>query len=95
MIQAKIYQKNQPTTQAGRARLNEWVLEIQSQPGSIRDLETAWNATADTLRQIKLTFNSLMEAREFADNQNIRYSISTTHTAAPRRRTYAENFRRG
>ncbi|MDP3371590.1 MAG: ETC complex I subunit [Candidatus Paracaedibacteraceae bacterium] len=94
MIYAKIYPTKKSPTQSGRARQAGWVLDVESNPGSIRDLETAWNATSDTLRQIKITFDSLISARTFADSHNLKYSIDAAHIASPRRRTYAENFRR-
>lgn len=93
MIHARIFATIKSAAQSGRARQGRWVLEVSGTPGSIRDLETAWNSTSDTLRQIKLTFNSLPEARSFADQRQLRYSIETTKNATPRRRTYAENFR--
>lgn len=94
MIHAKIYPTKNSPTQSGRSRQRKWILDVESTPGSIRDLETAWNATSDTLRQIKLTFDSLLSARAFADTHHLKYSIDTMHTPSPRRRTYAENFRR-
>lgn len=93
MIKVKIYPSKKSTTQSGRTREGSWILDVESNPGSIRDLETAWNATSDTLRQIKLTFESLVAARAFADRHHLRYSITNLNTASPRRRTYAENFR--
>ena len=93
MIHARIFSTLKSTAQAGRAKQGQWTLEVSGTPGSIRDLETAWNSTADTLRQIALKFNSLEEARAFADRHQLRYTIETTKSASPRRRTYAENFR--
>ena len=93
MIHARIFSTLKSTAQSGRARQGHWTLEVNGTPGSIRDLETAWNSTSDTLRQIKLTFDSLEDARAFADRHQLRYVIETVKNASPRRRTYAENFR--
>jgi hypothetical protein len=93
MIHARIFSTLKSAAQSGRAKEGHWILEVSGTPGSIRDLETAWNSTADTLRQITLKFDSLEDARAFADRHQLRYTIETTKSASPRRRTYAENFR--
>lgn len=93
MIHARIYTTLKSPAQAGRAKQGQWFLEIHGTPGSVRDMETAWNSTSDTLRQITLKFNTLEDARIFANNHQLRYTIETIKVASPRRRTYAENFR--
>ena len=94
MIHARIFSTTKSTAQSGKSIQGRWTLEVRGTPGSIRDLETAWNSTGDTLRQITLKFDSLQDARAFADRHQFRYTIETTKSASPRRRTYAENFRR-
>ena len=93
MIHAQIFSTVKSSAQSGRAKQGQWTLEVSGTPGSIRDLETAWNSTSDTLRQITLKFDSLEDARAFADRHQLRYVIETTKRSSPKRRTYAENFR--
>jgi hypothetical protein len=93
MIQVRIFPKTKSAAQSGHANLGFWILEATGSIGSIRDLETAWNTTSDTLRQLRLEFQSLDDARTFADKHQLRYTIEDVKKASPRRRTYAENFR--
>lgn len=93
MIHTRIFSTLKSAAQAGRAKQGQWILEVRGTPGSIRDLETAWNSTADTLRQITLKFHTLEDARVFVDRHQLRYTVEAPKAASPRRRTYAENFR--
>ncbi len=94
MIRARIYATTKSAMQSGHACQGTWTLIVLGTPGSIRDLETAWNSTADTLRQIKLTFDSFAEAKAYADRHHLCYVVDDAKVASARRRTYAENFRR-
>ncbi len=94
MIRARIYSTAKTATQSGRAKQGVWTLEIQGTPGSIRDLQTTWNSTSDTLRQIKVTFTSFAEAKAYADRHQLFYIVDEAKSSRMRRRTYAENFRR-
>jgi hypothetical protein len=92
MIRAHIFQSEKPATQSGKARKGKWTLEVRGTPGSIRDFETAWNASSNTLRQIRIEFDCLESAKSYADHHGLVADIDLPRQPSPRRRTYTDNF---
>jgi hypothetical protein len=93
MAQARIYQPARTAMQSGRAQTRKWVLEYL--PSTARRAEPlmGWASAEDTLNEVRLHFDTLVEARAFAEREGIQYTIITPQRAVDKPKSYADNFR--
>ena len=93
MAIARIYRPAKTAMQSGRAQTRKWVLEYE--PASRRDPDPlmGWSSARDTLNQVRVRFDTLDEARDFADRLGLDYSVVEPHARAPKVKSYADNFR--
>jgi hypothetical protein len=52
-----------------------------------------WTSAADTLNQVRLHFDTIAEARAFADRQGLSYAIIEPQMFSEKPKSYADNFR--
>jgi hypothetical protein len=93
MAQARIFRPAKTAMQAGRGQTRKWVLEYEPATGRGRDPLMGWTSAADTLNQVRLRFDTIEEARAFAEKQGVTYDIIAPQTAVERPKSYADNFR--
>ena len=93
MAQARIYRPAKTAMQAGRRQTRKWVLEYEPAIGRGRDPLMGWTSAADTLNQVRLRFDTIEEARAFAEKQGVTYDILKPQAAVERPKSYADNFR--
>jgi hypothetical protein len=93
MAQARIYRPAKTAMQSGRGRTRKWVLEYE--PASVRQREPlmGWTSAADTLNEVRLLFETLDEAKAFAERQGLSYSVIEPQPIIDRPKSYADNFR--
>ena len=93
MRRARIFKPAKTATQSGRAQTRRWVLEYE--PASPREPDPlmGWASARDTLNQVRLRFQTLEEAKAFAEKHGIDYSIEEPHEARFKPKSYADNFR--
>jgi hypothetical protein len=92
MAQARIYQPAKTAMQSGRAGTRKWVLEYAPTPRHPDPL-MGWASAEDTLNEVQLRFDTLDEARVFADKHGLDYTITAPHHAVEKPKSYADNFR--
>lgn len=79
--------------QSGRGNSKQWVLVFeQSSPREIEPL-MGYTASSDTRTQVRLSFDTLDEAREYAERNGIPYSVQPERVVTPKRSSYPDNFR--
>jgi len=79
--------------QSGLANTRNWVLEFAaSSPREIEPL-MGWTSSADTRRQVSLTFASKEEAIAYAERRGISYTVEEPKERQIRPKSYADNFR--
>jgi ETC complex I subunit conserved region len=93
MAQARIYQPAKTAMQSGRARTRKWLLEYLPATARQPDPLMGWASAADTLNEVQLYFDTLDEARAFADRHGLDYTIIAPHRPADKPKSYADNFR--
>ena len=93
MAQARIYRPAKTAMQSGRALTRKWVLEYL--PASARRPEPlmGWASAEDTLNEVQLHFDTLDEARAFAERQGLDYTVIEPQRAVVKPKSYADNFR--
>ena len=88
---AKIYIPAQNPMQSGRGKQKNWLLEFDT-----RDPETnslmGWETSDDTLKEVKLKFSSKEKAINYADANNIDYTIIEPKPEKFVIKSYNKNF---
>lgn len=92
MAVARIYQRSRNAMQSGKAISGEWLLEFESDTPRRADPLTGWAGGADTQTQVKLVFQSLDEAKAYADRNGIAYHLVPPATPKLKIQAYADNF---
>ena len=77
--------------QSGRGKLKKWVLQFETKDPSINPL-MGWETSIDTLEEIILKFSTKEQAVEYAENNNISYTIAEPKKKEFVIKSYADNF---
>jgi hypothetical protein len=93
MARARIYQPAKTAMQSGRAETRRWVLEYLPTTARRPDPLMGWASAEDTLNEVRLHFDTLDEARAFAEREGIDFVIIAPQRAVGRPKSYADNFR--
>ena len=91
MKKAKIYIPSKTAMQSGRGKLKKWVLEFDTKDSSINPL-MGWEASTDTLGEVLLKFPTKEKAIEYAEKNNISYSVIEPKKKKFVIKSYADNF---
>ncbi len=90
---ARIFQISKAVNQSGGAKAGKWVLEFESHAPKRPDPLTGWSGGADTQAQVSINFDSLDEAKAYADRNGIAYHVIPPTTRKLRIQSYADNFK--
>ncbi|NIA67175.1 ETC complex I subunit [Pelagibius litoralis] len=92
-MQVRIYQPPKTAMQSGRARAKVWMMEFE--PTAARQVEPlmGWTSSADTRAQLRLRFESLEEAIDYAKAEGLMYSVEKPRERKVKARAYADNFK--
>ena len=77
--------------QSGRGKQKKWVLEFETKDPSINPL-MGWETSTDTLEEVILKFPSKEKAIEYAENNNISYTVIDPKKKEFVIKSYADNF---
>ena len=91
MKKAKIYIPSKTAMQSGRGKLKKWVLEFETKDPSINPL-MGWETSTDTLEEVILKFSSKEQAVEYAENNNISFTVAQPKKKEFVIKSYADNF---
>tara|TARA_B100000945_G_C20302520_1_gene558776 strand:- start:272 stop:556 length:285 start_codon:yes stop_codon:yes gene_type:complete len=91
MKKAKIYIPTKTAMQSGRGKLKKWVLEFATKDTQMNPL-MGWESSTDTLGEIVLKFSSKEKAIEYAENNNIAYTVIEPKQKEFVIKSYADNF---
>jgi hypothetical protein len=93
MAEARIFRPAKTAMQSGRRKTRKWVLQYEPATSRGRDPLMGWTSAADTLNEVQLRFDTLDEARAFAERQGLAYTIVEPQTVSEKPKSYADNFR--
>jgi hypothetical protein len=91
MKKAKIYIPSKTAMQSGRGKLKKWVLEFETKDSSINPL-MGWETSTDTLEEVILKFTTKEQAIEYAEKNNISYTVIIPKEQEFVIKSYADNF---
>ena len=77
--------------QSGRGKLKKWVLEFETKDPSINPL-MGWETSTDTLEEVILKFSTKEQAIEYAERNNISYTVIDPKKKEFVIKSYANNF---
>ena len=92
---ARIFKPSRTAMQSGKAAATKWVLEYQPEVRPAADPLMGYTSQTDMRRQIRLEFDTSEEAVAYAERNAIPYSLALEQTPAPKKISYADNFRYG
>ncbi|MDX1974319.1 MAG: ETC complex I subunit [Rickettsiales bacterium] len=92
MTKARIYQPDRNAMQSGKAKSQDWLLEYMPETPYFTDGLMGWTGMSDTLREVKLRFNTADEAVAYATRQNLPYEVELPPKRRLVKKSYADNF---
>ena len=91
MMQARIYQTIKSPTQSAKAA-NQWILDFIPENKTI-DSTMGWSSSKDTMPQIKLCFETLEDAKNFAAQKGFEVEIiDYSPKNSLIKKSYSDNF---
>src|ERR1700761_5009617 len=93
MATARIFRPTKNAMQSGRGNTRGWVREYE--PASRREPDPlmGWASARDTLNQVRLKFETLEEAKQFAEKKGLDYAVVEPQERSFKPKSYADNFR--
>lgn len=92
-MKARIYRPAKTAMQSGSANTREWVLEFEPQKGKTIDGLMGWTGSSDMLGQVKLHFDTLEEAKGYAQRNKLPFEVKPEHRKRRRLQAYSDNFK--
>jgi hypothetical protein len=92
---ARIYKPARTAMQSGSAASERWLLEFEPEMRKAADPLMGYTSTADMRRQVRLAFDSAEQAVAYAEKHGIPYRVFDPKEPAPKKLSYADNFRYG
>ncbi len=93
MERVRIYKPAKGATQSGLARTHGWTLEFEPRTPQERERLMGWTSSRDTLRQLRLRFDTLDEAVAYCRKNGLDYAVEAVHERHIKPKSYADNFR--
>ncbi len=93
MIKARIYKPSKTAMQSGRAKTKPWILEYESKSARCPEPLMGWTACEDTLGQVRLKFNTMEDAENYAESNGLYYIVQAEAVRKLKPRNYGDNFK--
>ena len=90
---ARIAERERKSTQSGKARAGQWVLEFERREAQQPDPLTGWNGSGDTDPQVQIAFPTKEDAIAYAERHRIDYHVVPAAPVRLKIQAYADNFR--
>ena len=90
-MKVRIFKPAKTAMQSGVAKTHQWVVESEPLRKEVEPL-MGWTASRDTMQQVQLTFDSLDEAKAYAEKMGWQYTVEKPHERGIRPKAYADNF---
>lgn len=92
-MSARIYQPAKSAMSSGMANTKNWVLEFAQQGAHQKDAFTGWNSIKGTANQVRLKFETLEEAQNYAAAKGLVARVDKPHPRKRRAKSYSDNFK--
>ncbi len=92
-MSARIYRPAKTAMSSGTAKTQKWVLEFVAQKPRTKDTLTGWNSAAETQTQVRLKFDTLEAAQQYARQNGLAVRVDHPHERQHTPKSYSDNFR--
>ncbi|WP_262696315.1 ETC complex I subunit [Kordiimonas aquimaris] len=92
-MKARIYRPAKNAMQSGSANTREWVLEFEPETGKTIDNVMGWTGSSDMRGQVKLHFDTLDDAKGYAERNKLPFDVKPEHRKKRRIQAYSDNFK--
>lgn len=92
MNTAIIFQPAKTAMQSGRAKTEGWTLRYTPESAQFVEPLMGWVGSQDTIRQLKLSFDTKEEAIAYAEKNKIEYVLKEPESRKINPKNYAANF---
>ena len=92
---ARIFKPAPTAMQSGKAAALKWILEYEPEVPQKADPLLGYTSSTDMRRQVRLEFDGRDQAIAYAERNGIAYQVAEAHDKAPKKLSYADNFRFG
>jgi hypothetical protein len=92
MTDVRIYQPTKNAMQSGRANLDTWILEFESDTAQQVDSLMGWVGGGNTKRQVKMKFDSKEDAIAYAEREGLNYQVTEPKQRRVLIKNYSNNF---
>ena len=79
--------------QSGTGRTRKWILEFQREKNKFKESLMGWTGSSDTSEQVRLYFESVEDAINFANKNKIEYSLVSETKKKYFAKSYSDNFK--
>ena len=79
--------------QSGTAGTHDWILEFEPEKGKTIDSVMGWTGSGDMRSQVKLRFESLEDAKGYAERNSLPFEVKPAHRKRRNIQAYSDNFR--
>jgi len=93
MIKARIYKPSKSAMQSARGKSKQWVLEYENTTAKGPEPLMGWTQSGDTLGQVRLKFDSLADAQDYAEKKGLYCKVQTPSERKVKPRNYGDNFK--
>lgn len=94
-MEVRIFKPAKTAMQSGRGKTKDWVLEFEPLDRGTPDPLMGWVGSADTRKQVRLTFDSADEAITYAEKHGYGYTVEKPKDRRIKPKAYADNFSHG
>ena len=91
-MEVRIFKPAKTAMQSGRGRTKDWVLEFEPSDAGRPDPLMGWVGSADTRKQVRLSFDSEAEAVAYARKHGHSFTVEKPKRRRIRPKAYADNF---
>lgn len=95
MTNVRIYKPAKAAMQSGQGNTHEWVLEPAAAGSVTVDPLMGWSGSANTAKQVALSFATKEDAIRYAEANGLAYTVSEPPKHKRIVRSYADNFKFG
>ncbi len=95
MTTVRIYKPAKAAMQSGLGNTHEWLLEPAAAEAVAVDPLMGWSGSANTAKQVTLSFPTKEDAIRYAQANGLAYTVSESPSRKRIHRSYADNFKFG
>tara|TARA_B100000941_G_C28075915_1_gene336380 strand:+ start:142 stop:432 length:291 start_codon:yes stop_codon:yes gene_type:complete len=92
-LKYKIFKKSKSAMQSGIKNTKKWYLESMDINERSLNLSFDWSSSKNIEDQIKISFNDLQSAIDFAEKNNLVYEVFVPNQSNQILKSYSDNFK--